>query len=207
MSLRLARASDCEIKSGASRAGQGAASPNFAPISLAVSMCRGKPGSLDERRSAPHRSIDSGHRVASADQWRGAPGLCPAGLGRPVGKRLVEALRTLRLLPTSNGPRVFGNAWPAYFHGWEDLLAQQEMEKDLREQLERARNRTRLLPSSIEIAHMETAIGWPGRYLLDCPSSSVSCRSPRSAERTPRYGFGECTPARAAGPARAALAP
>jgi hypothetical protein len=26
-----------------------------------------------------------------------------------------------------------------------------------------------LLPSSIEIAPMETAIGWPGRYLLDCP--------------------------------------
>ncbi len=43
------------------------------------------------------------------------------------------------------------------------------MEKDLREQLERARNRTRLLPSSIEIAHMETAIGWPGRYLLELP--------------------------------------
>ncbi len=93
----------------------------------------------------------------------------PTWDGPHVGKRLVEALRTLRLLPTSNGPRVFGNAWPAYFHGWEDLLAQQEMERDLREQLERARNRTRLLPSSIEIAHMETAIGWPGRYLLDCP--------------------------------------
>ena len=72
-------------------------------------------------------------------------------------------------MPTSNGPRVFGNAWPAYFHGWEDQLAQQEMEKDLREQLERARNRTRLLPSSIEIAYMETALGWPGRYLLDSP--------------------------------------
>ena len=71
--------------------------------------------------------------------------------------------------PTINGPRVFGNAWPAYFHGWEDQLAQQEMATDLREQLERARNRTRLLPSSIDIARMETAIGWPGRYLLDCP--------------------------------------
>ena len=93
----------------------------------------------------------------------------PVWDGPHVGKPWSRRCSRCRLLPTSNRPRVFGNAWPAYFHGWEDQLAQQEMAKDLREQLERARNRTRLLPSSIEIAHMETAIGWPGRYLLGCP--------------------------------------
>jgi len=134
-------------------------------------MRRGKPGSFG--LSGDRRLIA---RLIPATEWHpltngGAPPdyVPPTWDGPHVGKRLVEALRTLRLLPTSNGPRVFGNAWPSYFHGWEDQLAQQEMEKDLREQLERARNRTRLMPSSIDIARMETAIGWPGRYLLDRP--------------------------------------
>jgi hypothetical protein len=82
---------------------------------------------------------------------------------------LVEALRTLRLLPTSNGPRVFGNTWPTWTYTWEDQLAQQEMEKDEREQIARVQNRTKLRPSSVEIAHMEAAIGWPGRYLVELP--------------------------------------
>jgi hypothetical protein len=82
----------------------------------------------------------------------------PYWIGAHVGLRLVEALRTLRRLPTANEPRVFGNSWPAYAWTWEDLLAQQEADaeqkaKDLHEQ-----NRTRLLQSSSEIAHMETAI-------------------------------------------------
>jgi hypothetical protein len=34
--------------------------------------------------------------------------------GPHVGKRLVEALRTLRNVSVRNGPREFGNAWPDY---------------------------------------------------------------------------------------------
>jgi len=34
--------------------------------------------------------------------------------GPHVGKRLVEALRTLRHVSVRNGPREFGNAWPDY---------------------------------------------------------------------------------------------
>lgn len=91
-------------------------------------------------------------------------------MGRPhAGKRLIEALRTLSRLPAPQGPQQFGSAWPAYFHGWEDQLAQQEMESDQRELIERAKNRIKVLPSSIEIMRMESAIAWPMRYVGELP--------------------------------------
>jgi hypothetical protein len=44
-----------------------------------------------------------------------APDYVPAFWDGPhVGKRLIGALRTLRRLPTANGPRVFGNSWLAW---------------------------------------------------------------------------------------------
>jgi hypothetical protein len=89
----------------------------------------------------------------------------PVWDGPHVGKRLVEALRILRRMPMNRGPRMFGNAWPGYMHEWEDLLAQQTR----REEIERAQNRTRVLPSSIEITAMEAAIVWPARYLAVYP--------------------------------------
>jgi hypothetical protein len=79
-------------------------------------------------------------------------------------------MRTLLLMPAAaRGPKAFGNAWPAWSYSWEDQLAQQAMETDQREQIERAQNRVRILPSSTDIAHMETAIAWPARYLRDFP--------------------------------------
>ena len=87
--------------------------------------------------------------------------------GPHVGKRLVEGLRTLMLMPAPSGPRMFGNHWPVYAHDWCDLLAQAEMDEDQRELIERAKNKTRLRASSTEVSRMENSIGWPCRYLRE----------------------------------------
>ena len=59
--------------------------------------------------------------------------------GPHVGKRLVEGLRTLMLMPMPRVPRAFGNMWPRdVVHDWVDLLAQEDMETDQRELLEAA---------------------------------------------------------------------
>jgi hypothetical protein len=101
----------------------------------------------------------------------------PAWDGPHVGKRIAEGLRTLRLLPTANGPREFGNAWPEWLVEWEDQLAQAEQEQAEQERTHKAKNRTRILPSSVEIARMEASISWPARYLRDVPQllSVVQC--------------------------------
>ena len=56
-----------------------------------------------------------------------------------------------------------------YAHDWADLLAQQEADAEQKQRDLREANRTRLRPSSIEIAHMEQAICWPARYLHSLP--------------------------------------
>lgn len=86
-----------------------------------------------------------------------------------VGKRLVEGLRTLRLMPVPPGPRAFGSGWPAYAHDWADLLAQQEADEEQKAADQREANHVRLRPSSIESARMEQAICWPARYLHAFP--------------------------------------
>jgi hypothetical protein len=93
----------------------------------------------------------------------------PAWDGPHAGKRLVEGLRTLMLMPTPSGPRMFGNHWPAYAHDWADMLAQQEADEADKQQAQHRQNRTRLRPSSVEISHMETAIVWPAHYLRLLP--------------------------------------
>jgi hypothetical protein len=93
----------------------------------------------------------------------------PAWDGPHVGKRLAEGLRTLRLMPAVRGPQAFGNSWPEWLVEWEDQLAQQEMEQEEKDKAARAINRSRILPSSTEIAHMEQSISWPARYLGTIP--------------------------------------
>jgi hypothetical protein len=51
--------------------------------------------------------------------------------GPHVGKRLVGGLRTLMLMPRVRGPQAFGNGWPEYAHDWADLLAQQELQREV----------------------------------------------------------------------------
>jgi hypothetical protein len=94
----------------------------------------------------------------------------PSLLSKPhVGKRLAEAMRTLRHLPMNGHPKAFGNSWPEYEIEWTDELAQAGADAIQRAQDEAARNRTKVIPTSIEIAHMESAISWPGRYLSERP--------------------------------------
>ncbi len=76
-------------------------------------------------------------------------------IGPHVGKRLAEAMKTLRALPMRRIGGL-GGAWPAYSYEFEDLLAQQaqgELEKTQRQQ-----NRTRVLPSYADVSRMEVAI-------------------------------------------------
>ena len=82
-----------------------------------------------------------------------------------AGKRLVDGLKTLRLMPQPPGPHGPLNSWPADAYDWADLLAQQEADAEQKQRDLREANRNRLRPSSIEIAHMEQAICWPARYL------------------------------------------
>jgi hypothetical protein len=86
-----------------------------------------------------------------------------------VGKRLVDGLRTLMLMPRVAGPRTFGSQWPAYAHDWADLLAQQEADEADKQRAQHEQNRTRLRPSSIEIAQMEQSLSWCLVYLKDWP--------------------------------------
>jgi hypothetical protein len=89
----------------------------------------------------------------------------PLWTGPHVGRRLTEAMVTLRELPMGNGGGT--SCWPAYSYTFEDLLGQQaqgELERTQQQQ-----NRIRLLPSLRAISEMETAIVWPAEYLGRLP--------------------------------------
>jgi hypothetical protein len=93
----------------------------------------------------------------------------PHWIGTHVGKRLAEALRTLRYIPINGHPKPFGNSWPTYQIEWSDALAQLEADEAQQEQEARAKNWTRIIPSAAEIARMETVVVWPARYLGHLP--------------------------------------
>jgi hypothetical protein len=98
--------------------------------------------------------------------------------GPHVGKRLVEALRVLMLMPAPRGPQQFGSGWPAFEpEYWERAQYADDPVWEAEQAAER--NRIKPRPSSIEIAHMEAAIGWPAGYLCEFPQSSPPSRSPR----------------------------
>jgi hypothetical protein len=82
--------------------------------------------------------------------------------GPHVGRRLMEAMRVLRLLPMA-GAIGYRPAWPAYAYEFEDLLAQHEQGE--LERTQAIQNRTRLQPSIREITVMERALVWPAVYL------------------------------------------
>jgi hypothetical protein len=109
------------------------------------------------------------------DDWHPLSGLPapeyipPEWDGPHVGKRLAEALRTLRHLPMNGHPKAFGNSWREYEIEWTDELAQAGADAIQRAQEETARNRVKTIPSAIAIWHMEMAISWPARYLHEVP--------------------------------------
>jgi hypothetical protein len=82
---------------------------------------------------------------------------------------MVEAFRTLAMMPARFGPVLYGSTWPPYRHAWEDILAQYEADAEDQEKIARAQNRVRLHPSAEEIGFMEEALGWPLRYLSERP--------------------------------------
>jgi hypothetical protein len=86
--------------------------------------------------------------------------------GFHVGRRLVEAFRTLSRMPVQRGPRVFGSFWPEMQVEWFDELARVQADEAQQQADARAANRVRIRPTAVEISHMEAAIGWPGRYLI-----------------------------------------
>ena len=104
------------------------------------------------------------------------PILCPERwTGEWVGYRLCHALKVLARSPMPKGPKAFGSAMPAYEYDWADLIAQSETkpgEDELSEaerQRRAQRNSVRLPPSARELALMEEALLWPGRYLRGLP--------------------------------------
>ncbi|MFH0301414.1 hypothetical protein AAFX91_30185 [Bradyrhizobium sp. 31Argb] len=82
--------------------------------------------------------------------------------GPHVGKRLSEAMRTLRMLPM-RAVQGYCGAWPSYAYEFEDLLAQHEQGE--LEKTQRMQNRARLLPSYSDVTRMEAAVYWPARFL------------------------------------------
>ena len=77
-----------------------------------------------------------------------------------VGRRLVEAMRTLDRLPRVKGPRQAGNHWPQHRVEWADQLAQAELpEAERRERVAR-RNSLAQRPSGREIDRMDAVLEW-----------------------------------------------
>jgi hypothetical protein len=94
-----------------------------------------------------------------------APDYVPAQWDGPhVGRRLIEAFRTLSLMPVSTRPRSFRSSWPDCAQEATDYFAA-AIDQTLGAELEEGRNRVRLTPTGVEIQRMEQAIGWPAHYL------------------------------------------
>ena len=56
-----------------------------------------------------------------------APEYIPARWDGPhAGKRLAEALRTLRYMPVNGYPAGFANSWPAVMHEYSDRAAYED---------------------------------------------------------------------------------
>ena len=117
----------------------------------------------------PGPTTRGGQRTGSQPLLEAGSFVPPSWDGPHVGKRLVDGLRTLMLMPRVQGPRAFTNSWPLYAHDWADMLAQQEDDEADKLRNQREANRTRVQPSSVEIMHMEQIIGWPARYLRELP--------------------------------------
>lgn len=78
-----------------------------------------------------------------------------------VGKRLVEALKTLRRIPARIGPKGYGSTMPEIIRDWADKLAQLENPDNSMLHTTRARS----TPTADEVARMDEALSWPLRFL------------------------------------------
>jgi hypothetical protein len=88
--------------------------------------------------------------------------LPPSWNGPHVALRITEGFTTLAKMP--RGDRTgMRSAWPAYMYEFNDLVDQAEQGELERTQAEQ--NRVRVVPSAVEIAHMEASTYWPAQYL------------------------------------------
>ena len=123
---------------------------------------------------------ERGHAYASLlipadDKWNplehvtAAEYIPPAWIGAHAGLRLVEAFKTLAQVPASRGPASKSGWWPHYKTEWVDLLAREEADAQVKEDIARSINRVRIAPSAQAVSRMEAALSWPGRYLVARP--------------------------------------
>lgn len=77
-----------------------------------------------------------------------------------VGQRLIDAYATLRCMPERDKPKGYGAMWPAYKNEAGELAIQAGAGTLLL-----GRNRIRRVPSADEVALMEQAMTWIGKYL------------------------------------------
>jgi len=98
---------------------------------------------------------DTNEREVVPDRWNGPH----------VGLRVMEAFRTLSCIPASKGPKMFGEAWPAYSYEWGDLMAQQEQDADEQRHHQKAQNQSKEMPSVEAVTRMERCLYWPAHYL------------------------------------------
>jgi hypothetical protein len=121
-------------------------------------------------RLAPARLIHPDETWSPLDHTPPPEFIPEVWLGFHASVRMVEALRTLRQLPSSNGPRVFGNSWPEMLIEFCDRAKYaSDPEWQAQEAAELHHRWRKTKPTSIAIARMEQAIAWPGRYLRDLP--------------------------------------
>jgi len=86
-------------------------------------------------------------------------------IGPHCGLRMIEAFKTLGMMPNrklSTG----GGFWPDYWPEWQDMLAREQSELELKEERERQQNKARVMPSAQDISRMEIVISWAAHYLL-----------------------------------------
>ena len=100
-------------------------------------------------------------RTAELADTSGADGDVPqAWTPDHVGRRLVDAMRTLDRLPRVKGPRQAGNHWPQHRVEWADQLAQAELPEAERREREARRNSLAQRPSGREIDRMDATLEW-----------------------------------------------
>jgi hypothetical protein len=78
-----------------------------------------------------------------------------------VLRRLFDAFVTLGRCPPIKGPKTPGNAWPQYYPDFGDVRGwfENSTETEVAER-QRDMNRTRVIPTSRQLAEMEAAMDW-----------------------------------------------
>ena len=103
-----------------------------------------------------------------------AVALPPAWTPEHVGRRLVDAMRTLDRLPRPRGPRAPGNHWPQHRLELADELAQAELpDAERRERAGVRLGELALRPRGRDIDRMDRALEWLRLLRADNPELAL----------------------------------